>query len=162
MRNWINSAAKIIKPGQLSQIINNIAQLKRTVAFTNGCFDILHQGHVECLEKASGYADVLIVGVNSDASVRALKGDKRPINPAAERMHVLAGLQSVCHVVEMDSLRCTTLLLAIRPNVWVKGGDYTKDTLNEEEVIAASEVGARIVIVPITFQQSTTNILSKI
>lgn len=162
MRNWINSAAKVIKPGQLSQVISHLTQLKRTIVFTNGCFDILHRGHVDYLEKASGHADVLIVGVNSDASVRELKGASRPINPVADRMQVLAGLQSVCHVVEMDSLRCTDLLQAIRPDVWVKGGDYTKDTLNEEEVMAAHEVGARIVIVPITFKQSTTNIISKI
>lgn len=132
---------------------------KRRVIFTNGCFDVLHLGHLVYLEQARAYGDVLIVGVNDDASVRALKGDQRPINTMDDRMRLLAAFECVDAVVAMHSIRNVDLLKAIQPWAWVKGGDYTMTTLNQEEVAAAHGVKARICIIPVVPGYSTTSTL---
>jgi len=132
------------------------------IVFTNGCFDILHEGHVRFLEEARALGDVLVVAVNSDASVKALKGEGRPIHSQQSRVRVIASLESVDAVVVMDDLRNTEMLRVVRPFVWAKGGDYTVDTLDAAERAVASEVGAQIKILPLTHGHSTTSTISRI
>lgn len=132
----------------------------KTVAFTNGCFDILHRGHIFSLSQAAKEADYLIVGLNSDASTKQLKGPGRPINDQQARAIVMASLLMVDMVVVFDEDTPLELIKVIMPDVLVKGGDYT-----EEQIAGAKEVkanGGRIVINPIVEGFSTTNILSKL
>lgn len=134
-----------------------LSQGRRVVA-TNGCFDILHAGHVKLLESAKSLGDVLIVGINSDASVRALKGDQRPVNHAGDRAAVLAALESVDAVTVFDSIRADGFLKACQPDIWVKGGDYTIETLDPSE----RSVVQRIVLVPTLEGYSTTEVINRL
>jgi len=130
------------------------------VVFTNGVFDLLHPGHVDVLRAARGQGDALIVGLNSDASVRRLKGPERPVRSEAERAYVLAALRCVDVVTVFDEDTPLALVRAVLPDVIVKGGDYSEDT-----VVGAREVRARggtVVIVPLTPGQSTTSIIEKL
>ena len=124
------------------------------MVLTNGCFDILHAGHVRYLSEAKAQGDVLIVGLNSDASVRALKGPSRPVNPAADRAEVLAGLRSVDHVVVFAEATAEELVRELQPDIYVKGGDYSLDRLPEAAVAAA--YGGRTVLVSLVPGKSTT------
>lgn len=117
----------------------------RTVALANGCFDMLHVGHVRYLEGARAEADVLVVGVNGDASVRRLKGEGRPILPEADRAVLVAAVRAVDHVIVFQDDDVSRLLLALRPDVHCKGTDYTPDTVPEREVVRS--YGGRIAIV---------------
>ncbi len=134
----------------------------KTVVWTNGCFDLFHAGHVWALETARAQGDVLIVGLNSDASVRGLKGEGRPLCPEADRVAVLAGLESVSRVMLFDGTRCDRELAALRPDVWTKSGDYTPDSLDPAERHAVEEGGGRIVITPLIPGISTTLLVKKI
>jgi rfaE bifunctional protein nucleotidyltransferase chain/domain len=130
------------------------------VAFTNGVFDLLHPGHIDLLVAARGTADALIVGVNSDDSVRRLKGPGRPVRSAAERAFVLAAVEWVDLVVVFSEDTPLELVKALKPDVIVKGGDYTEAT-----IVGATEVkswGGRVVVVPLTTGQSTTAIIRKL
>jgi rfaE bifunctional protein nucleotidyltransferase chain/domain len=130
------------------------------VAFTNGVFDLLHPGHIDLLVAARGTADALIVGVNSDDSVRRLKGSGRPVRSAAERAFVLAAVEWVDLVVVFSEDTPLELVKALKPDVIVKGGDYTEAT-----IVGATEVkswGGRVVVVPLTAGQSTTAIIRKL
>jgi len=132
----------------------------RRVVFTNGCFDLLHPGHIETLEKARNLGDVLIVGVNSDRSVRAMKGAGRPILPEGERAEILAALECVDGVVIFDEPTPRQTIAALLPDVLVKGGDWASDQIvGREEVEAA---GGHVVLVPVVSGNSTTAILEKI
>jgi len=136
-------------------------QGKRLVV-TNGCFDILHAGHVTYLAAARALGDALLVGLNSDASVRALKGAGRPVNPEQDRATVLAALAAVDGVSlfeEMDALR---LLAEVKPDIYAKGGDYTIDTINQPERQMVEGAGGKVVILPGVPGRSTTNVLAKI
>ena len=134
--------------------------LGKTVAFTNGCFDILHQGHISSLSDAAREADYLIVGLNSDASTRRLKGPQRPVNNQQARATLLASLLMVDAVILFEEDTPLQLITAIAPDVLVKGGDYTIDQIvGAKEVIAA---GGRVVINPIIPGFSTTGLLDKI
>lgn len=134
--------------------------LGKTIAFTNGCFDILHQGHIASLSDAAREADVLVVAVNSDASTRRLKGDLRPVNSQDARATVLASLLMVDAVIIFDEDTPLELINALQPDVLVKGGDYTLEKIvGAKEVIAA---GGRVVINPILTGFSTTGIIEKI
>jgi rfaE bifunctional protein nucleotidyltransferase chain/domain len=117
----------------------------RTVALANGCFDVLHVGHVRYLEGARAEADVLVVGVNGDGSVRRLKGEGRPLVPAADRALVVAALRAVDHVVVFEEDDVSALILALRPDVHCKGTDYTPDTVPERDVVRS--YGGRVAIV---------------
>lgn len=132
------------------------------IVITNGCFDILHAGHVRYLEAARNLGDHLIVGVNVDWAVQALKGPGRPLNPTNDRMLVLAALQCVSYVVPIDAIRVDGFIRSMEATTWVKGGDYTTDTLDQGEVKAAREVGTEIVILPLTPGISTTGILRRL
>jgi D-beta-D-heptose 7-phosphate kinase / D-beta-D-heptose 1-phosphate adenosyltransferase len=131
-----------------------------TVVFTNGCFDILHRGHVEYLHFARALGDRLIVGLNSDSSVRGLKGEGRPIVGQDDRAYVLAGLASVDAVTVFDEDTPAALIEALLPDVLVKGGDYTPDTIVGRE--AVEQAGGHVVIIPFVAGRSTTDIVHAI
>jgi D-glycero-beta-D-manno-heptose 1-phosphate adenylyltransferase len=134
--------------------------LSKTIAFTNGCFDILHQGHIASLSDAARQADILVVGLNSDASTRRLKGEQRPINNEEARATVMASLLMVDAVILFEEDTPLQLIKAVMPDVLVKGGDYTL-----EQIVGAKEVmeaGGRVVINPIVPGFSTTGIIDKI
>ncbi len=134
---------------------------KRLVV-TNGCFDLLHLGHVTYLETARQQGDALLLGLNSDAAVRQLKGPDRPVNPEADRAAVLAALESVDGVCIFAEPTATRFLAAAQPDVYVKGGDYTLETLNQDERRTVEQAGGRIVIIPFVPGKSTTALLKKI
>ena len=134
---------------------------KRLVV-TNGCFDLLHLGHVTYLETARHEGDALLIGVNSDAAVRQLKGPDRPLTPEADRAAVLAALESVSGVCIFAESTATRFLAAAQPDIYVKGGDYTLDTLNQEERRTVEQAGGKIVIIPFVPGKSTTALLKKI
>lgn len=132
----------------------------RCIVFTNGCFDLLHPGHIETLEKARALGDALIVGVNSDRSVREVKGAGRPIMPEQERAEVLAGLECVDAAVIFDEATPREIIAALLPDVLVKGGDWASDRIiGREEVEAA---GGRVVSVPVVAGYSTSAMVEKI
>jgi rfaE bifunctional protein nucleotidyltransferase chain/domain len=129
------------------------------VVFTNGCFDILHRGHVEYLSAARALGDALVIGLNTDASVRRLKGEGRPVNQEEDRALVLAALEAVDAVVHFDEDTPLELITALLPDVLVKGGDYTIDTIvGAREVVAA---GGEVVVAPLLAGRSTTSILKR-
>jgi rfaE bifunctional protein nucleotidyltransferase chain/domain len=146
-------------PGLVQQI-RRWRLLSKTISFTNGCFDILHQGHIASLSEAAVEADFLIVGVNSDDSTRRLKGPHRPVTDQHSRAILLASLLMVDAVIIFDEDTPLELINAVRPDVLVKGGDYTIDQIvGAKEVIAS---GGRVVINPIVPGYSTTGIIEKI
>jgi rfaE bifunctional protein nucleotidyltransferase chain/domain len=134
----------------------------KTVVFTNGCFDILHVGHVRYLAAAKRLGDILGVGLNSDASVRELKGIGRPLNSQEDRAEVMAALEAVDHVIIFAEKRVSHLLRQMRPQIYAKGGDYTVDSLDSEEVVALKEIKARIEILPLVPGKSTSKLVQAI
>jgi rfaE bifunctional protein nucleotidyltransferase chain/domain len=155
------SLDKLKSPSELSFIREDLAARGGRMVFTNGCFDILHAGHVRYLQAARRLGDALVVGLNGDASVRALKGPGRPINSEHDRAEVLCALGCVDYVTIFYEARVTGLLRTIRPQVYAKGGDYTPESLNPEELAALREVGAEIKILPLVPGKSTTAIIGK-
>jgi rfaE bifunctional protein nucleotidyltransferase chain/domain len=132
----------------------------RTLVFTNGCFDLLHPGHLRTLQQAREMGDILLVGLNSDASVRHLKGEGRPLQPERERAEILAALECVDAVVIFDELTPQNVIARLLPNVLVKGGDWPGDRIVGREEVEAS--GGRVASIPVTPGYSTTAILRKI
>jgi D-beta-D-heptose 7-phosphate kinase/D-beta-D-heptose 1-phosphate adenosyltransferase len=145
---------------ELLRIINDLKTKGKRIVFTNGCFDLLHIGHVRYLEEAKALGDVLVVGVNSDASVRKLKGPKRPILPEAERAEILSGLGCVDYITLFDEMDPLKLIASLRPNVLVKGGDWTKEQTVGKEVVERS--GGEVVIIPFVKEASTSNLIETI
>ena len=131
----------------------------KTIVFTNGCFDILHVGHVRILAAAKQLGDVLVVGLNADASVRELKGEGRPLNPQEDRAEVIAGLEAVDYVIIFAEKRVDNLLRQVRPRVYAKGGDYTLNSLDPAEVTALKEIDAKIEILPLVPGKSTSKLV---
>jgi len=129
---------------------------------TNGCFDILHLGHVTYLEAARQQGDVLLVGVNSDSAVRELKGPDRPVNSENDRAAIVAALACVDAVCIFEQRSALQFLTAAEPDIWVKGGDYTIDTVNQDERRAVEKHGGKVVILPLVPGKSTTTLLAKI
>ena len=151
---------KIYDLSELQHQLSRWRLLGKTVAFTNGCFDILHQGHIASLSDAAREADYLVVGVNSDASTRRLKGEQRPINNEEARATLLASLLMVDAVILFEEDTPLNLITAVAPDVLVKGGDYTL-----EQIVGAKQVmaaGGRVVINPIVAGYSTTGLIEKI
>ena len=134
----------------------------KKLVVTNGCFDILHLGHVTYLENARSFGDLLLLGVNGDAGVRELKGPSRPVNSETDRAAVLAALESISGVCIFPERTATNFLAAAQPDIYVKGGDYTLETLNQDERRAVESAGGKIVIVPFVPGKSTTGLLEKI
>ena len=160
MKNTAYAAHKILTTQQLGPFIAAARLTGKTIAFTNGCYDILHEGHIFSLSQAAAGADLLIVGVNADASVKKLKGEGRPVNNQHSRSLVLASLIITDAVVIFEEDTPLNLITAIQPDVLVKGGDYTIET-----IVGAKEVighGGRVIINPIIPSFSTTAIIDKI
>jgi len=134
----------------------------KKLVVTNGCFDLLHLGHVTYLETARNLGDALLIGVNSDASVRELKGPERPVNSEQDRAAVLAALASVDGACIFTDKTATRFLATAQPDIYVKGGDYTLDTLNQDERRVVEQAGGRIVIMPVVPGKSTTALLQRI
>jgi len=128
---------------------------------TNGCFDVLHIGHIRLLRRAKMFGNRLVVAINTDESVRALKGPSRPIVPLAQRMEMLEAISCVDLVICFSEIDAAKVIRDYAPHCWIKGGDYTMETLNKDEVAAAKEVGAAIVILPRFGDYSTTGILER-
>lgn len=146
-----------------SELILRVAEEKRNgrrVVFTNGCFDLLHPGHVECLEKARALGDLLVVGVNSDASVRGLKGGDRPLVLQDDRARVVAALAAVDYVTIFDEPTPRELIAAVLPDVLAKGGDWAPDQIVGREEVEA--VGGRVVSIPLAPGCSTTKLIERI
>lgn len=129
------------------------------LVMTNGCFDVLHVGHVRYLEAARRLGDSLVVVVNDDESVRSLKGEGRPVQRCEDRAEIIGALRCVDKVIITSEVRLENVIRGIRPDVWAKGGDYTIDTLDQGEVEAAIEVGAEIVLLDKEEVPSTTDII---
>jgi D-beta-D-heptose 7-phosphate kinase/D-beta-D-heptose 1-phosphate adenosyltransferase len=157
--NLSSSGTKVFALEALVQELDYRRRLGQRVVFTNGCFDVLHAGHVQYLQEARAQGDVLVVGLNSDASVRALKGKTRPVQPLAARSLILAGLQAVDFVTVFEEATPMHLIHAIRPDVLVKGADYSKD-----EVVGAQLVesyGGRVHLANLHHGHSTTNLIDR-
>ena len=158
----MNFREKIIPGDKLPAWRAALRASGKKLVVTNGCFDILHLGHVRYLESARNLGDALLVGVNGDDSARQLKGKGHPVNPEEDRAAVLAALASVDGVCIFADKTATPFLLAAQPDIYVKGGDYTLDTLNQEERRAVARVGGKIAIIPPVPGKSTTALLEKI
>ncbi len=133
----------------------------RRLVLTNGCFDLLHTGHVRYLEQARALGDALLVAVNSDRSVQELKGPTRPLNSEQDRAEVLAALRCVDYVTIFDNLRVTEVIKKLRPAIYAKGGDYTPETLDVGERTVLGECGTEIKILPLVQDRSTTRLIEK-
>jgi len=132
----------------------------KKIVFTNGCFDIIHPGHVDLLDKCRQFGDVLLVAINSDVSVRSIKGEKRPVVPEIDRAAVVAGLEAVDNVVLFDQDTPGELIDLLVPDVIVKGGDWTPDTVVGAETVISA--GGSVEIIPLVEGRSTTNVVEKI
>jgi len=152
---------KLQTPQQLAALRDEYAAAGKKLVFTNGCFDLLHVGHVRYLQAARALGDALLVAVNGDASVRALKGPTRPINSEDDRAEVLAALECVSFVTLFHTERVTDLVRIIRPQVYAKGGDYTVESLDPGERGALLEAGTDIRILALVPGKSTTATIAK-
>lgn len=149
----------LVRQSELDSLLKKLREENKTIVTTNGCFDILHVGHVRYLEKTKTFADVLIVALNSDKSVKSIKGESRPINKEEDRAEVLSALRCVDYVVLFDEDSPIELLLKIKPDVYTKGADYTIETLPEAKPIM--EAGGRIEFISFVEGKSTTSIIDK-
>lgn len=152
---------KIVGVRELAKISQTMRAKGRRLVLTNGCFDLIHVGHVRYLQAARKLGDALAVAVNGDASVRALKGESRPLNRETDRAEVLAALACVDHVAIFPEVRVSRLLEEVRPAVYVKGGDYTPETLNPEEFAVLQKIGAEIQIIPFEGGYSTSGLIAR-
>ncbi|MBJ7390242.1 MAG: adenylyltransferase/cytidyltransferase family protein [Chthoniobacterales bacterium] len=152
---------RILTTEALSGIRDDMARAGQRLVFTNGCFDLLHAGHVRYLQQARELGHALAVGLNSDRSVRELKGAGRPINAEDDRAEVVAALGCVDYVVIFDGKRATDILRAVRPHVYAKGGDYTPESLDPDERAVLAAAGAEVRILPLVPGRSTTAALER-
>jgi len=144
-------------------LLKTIQDLKRKgdrIVFTNGCFDLLHVGHVRYLEQAKSLGEVLVVGINSDRSVQGLKGPRRPILPVEERAEILSGLGCIDYITVFDEPTPFELISILRPDILVKGGDWSREQIVGGEVVEGN--GGRVIIIPFVEGSSTTNIIETI
>jgi len=155
-------SGKILTLTEVAAYRENLRQRRRKVVATNGCFDLLHVGHLKYLTEARALGDFLWVGVNGDASVRELKGPGRPLTPETDRAELLAALRMVDAVTIFPDVRATVFLRAVQPDIYAKGGDYTVASLNAGEAEALRECGAVIEIVRLVKGKSTTSLVEKI
>ena len=151
---------RVVSREELIAAVTAERRAGRTIAFANGCFDLLHVGHVRYLQAAAAEADVLVVAINDDATVATLKGQGRPILPALERAELVAGLRGVDYVVIFPEPTVSPLLLALKPDVHCKGTDYTAETVPERETVRG--YGGRVAIVGDPKDHSTRDLLSRI
>jgi len=154
--------AKIVGFEELSERSKQLASAGKKLVATNGCFDLLHVGHVRYLQAARALGDLLAVGLNGDRSVLELKGKGRPVTGERDRAEILAGLQCVDFVTIFPEMRATQFIAASHPAIYVKGGDYTSETLDEQERAVLKEIGAEIRIIPFEAGYSTSRLLEQI
>jgi D-beta-D-heptose 7-phosphate kinase/D-beta-D-heptose 1-phosphate adenosyltransferase len=152
---------KIVNPDRLAAIADSLREQDRKLVLTNGCFDLLHVGHVRSLQAARALGDALAVAINGDDSVRALKGEGRPLNSESERAEIVAALECVDYTVIFPEMRVTRLIEKVRPSIYVKGGDYTPATLHPEEHAALKKIGAEIRILPFEPGYSTSGVIER-
>lgn len=150
----------LIDPNDIEKLCEILHRAGQKIVFTNGCFDILHVGHVRYLEKARSFGDCLVLGLNTDASVRGNKGASRPINGELDRAEVVGALKAVDYVVLFGEKTAETIIAKVRPDVYVKGGDYTLETLPEAKIVQS--YGGRVEFVQMVAGRSTTNVIKKI
>lgn len=149
----------VLKIDELVKEINELKKAGKVIVSTNGCFDILHVGHVRYLQKSASLGDILVVYLNSDRSVKALKGDSRPLNNENDRAEVLSGLGCVDYVVIFDEDTPVNFIAQVKPNIHTKGGDYDVNSLPEAKVVM--ENGGRLEFISFVEGKSTTNIINK-
>jgi rfaE bifunctional protein nucleotidyltransferase chain/domain len=152
---------RIVEAEKLSVLGAEFAASGKKLVLTNGCFDLLHAGHIRYLEEARRLGDALIVAVNSDASVRELKGPDRPLNGELDRAEVLSALRCVDHVTIFTGKRVTEVIRALQPAIYAKGGDYTVETLDPGERSALEEAGTEIRLLSLVPGRSTTSLLER-
>lgn len=150
----------LIPQERIAAFCETLRAAGQKVVFTNGCFDILHAGHVRYLTKARSFGDCLVLGLNSDVSVRRLKGEGRPINNELDRAEVVGALKAVDYVVIFGEQTAEALIAKVKPDVYVKGGDYTIATLPEAKIVQS--YGGRVELVNLVAGRSTTNVIRKI
>ena len=155
-------SAKIVSLEELAERSKQLRAAGKKLVATNGCFDLLHVGHVRYLQAARTLGDFLAVGLNSDRSVRELKGKGRPITAERDRAEILAALQCVDFVAIFPEMRATQFIAASHPAIYVKGGDYSPETLNEQERALLKEIGAEIRFIPFEAGYSTSRLLEQI
>jgi len=158
----VNFHEKLISWANLPAWRDNIRAQGKRLVVTNGCFDILHLGHVTYLEMARNLGDLLLIGLSGDNSVQQLKGPGRPVNNQQDRAAVLAALESVNGVCIFSEKTATRFLSLAQPDIYVKGGDYTLETLNQEERKTVENAGGKIILIPFVPGKSTTALLEKI
>ena len=151
---------KLVNKKDLDRLIEKLRNENKTIVMTNGCFDILHAGHVRYLKESKKFGDILIVGLNSDISIKAVKGNDRPINPENDRIEVLSGLEAVSYIVLFDEISPVDIINKIKPDIYTKGADYTIKTLPEAETIINN--GGKIEFIKLVEGRSTTKIIDKI
>jgi rfaE bifunctional protein nucleotidyltransferase chain/domain len=151
---------KLINRDQIAEVVRNSKAAGKTLVFTNGCFDIIHAGHVRYLAEARKIGDCLIVGLNSDRSVQELKGPTRPVNHQDDRAEVMAALAAVDYVFIFDERTAESLISEIKPDIYVKGGDYCIEDIPEAKIVAAN--GGKTVLIPEVVGRSSSNIIKKI
>jgi D-beta-D-heptose 7-phosphate kinase/D-beta-D-heptose 1-phosphate adenosyltransferase len=150
----------IVDFDEIEKICNSLREQNKKIVFSNGCFDILHRGHIEYLTKAKEFGDVLIVGLNSDTSVQRLKGKDRPINSESDRARILDALKPVDYVVIFEEDTPLRLIQTVKPDVLVKGGDYKVEEIVGSEFVIS--YGGKVEIIPFVEGKSTTKIIQKI
>lgn len=156
----ITVPAKYKSVDELSAISAQARKAGKVVVFTNGCFDLIHRGHIHLLRQAKALGDILIVGLNSDVSVKTIKGPDRPIMPEADRVELIAALEMVDYVVVYSEPDPYHIIAAIKPNVLVKGGDWSADEIVGADVVEQN--GGRVAVVPYLPEFSTTQIIERI
>jgi len=157
----MSAQEKIVSLQELPTWREALREAGQRLVVTNGCFDLLHAGHVTYLEQAATLGDVLLIGCNGDESVRQLKGPSRPLNSEADRAVVLAALESVGAVAVFPEKRADNFLRLAKPDVYVKGGDYTPETLDADERAVVESGGGEVVIIPFVPGKSTTSIIER-
>ncbi len=154
------TTSRLTSPGDLAERVAFLRRQRRRIVFTNGCFDLLHRGHIDLLNRAKSLGDVLVIGLNSDESMQRLHGPDRPINPLEDRARVLAGLSCVDHLVTFDETTASELVSLLRPDVYVKGGDYTARMVPEAPHVEA--YGGVVQILPYFEDRSTAALIERI
>lgn len=160
----VNKQKRILTLDSLITTVKVLRKRKRKIVLTSGCFDIIHLGHVKILEMAHSIGDVLIVGLNSDSSVRHLKGHGHPIMPEMDRAEIIGALRCVDYVTIFSEMTAENLIRNVKPNVYVKGGDYEKDyeKASRKEMAAVKEYGGEVIVLPYVSGKSSTLLVKKI
>ena len=156
----MNPPGKIRSRDEIQDVILRLKQAGKKIVFTNGCFDLLHVGHIRYLQEAKALGDVLVVGLNSDTSVRRIKGDQRPLVPESERAEVLAALACVDLIVLFEEPTPARLIETVRPHILVKGGDWSVEQIVGRETVEAD--GGKVYTLPVVAERSTSNMIQRI